>query len=103
MTDLGPYWNRVVDCLKGGGFRFRIKWNGDDELAAWQTWVICPVPGYLESGCGPISVSDVQWLEIATSDHDGADRRGAIFAALASMDIRFRETDEAIQVMPHVI
>ena len=45
----------------------------------------------------------VEWLEIATSDSDGTNRRADVVAAITSIDLPFQETDDAIQVMPHVI
>ena len=98
MNDASDYWQRIVDGLKGHGFRFRVKWTGDDNLAGWSNWVVCPSPGYLESGCGPVAVREVEWLDIAITDTKGADQRSEVFAALASIGVNYHETPESIQV-----
>lgn len=103
MDDPNSYWQAIVDALKGRGLRFRVKWKGDDEMTDWQPWLVCPVPGYLETGCGPVPVRDVEWLDISTSDCGGNAQRPDVVAALATIGVKYCEMPDSIQVAPHVI
>ena len=100
MTDSNAYWQMAVDALRDQGFRFRIKWSGDDEESAWQPWVICPVPGYIESGSlGPVPVREVEWLEVSRQDRHGADKSDSIEAALNGAGIAFSHHSDGVRVV----
>ena len=48
--------------------KVRVKLLGDNEPSRWSAWLICPVDGYLElDHYGPVSIKDVEWLEIRVS------------------------------------
>ena len=103
MTESNEYWQTVVDALRDRWFRFRIKWSGDDDMTAWQPWVICPVPGYVETGSlGPVSVREVEWLDVSLNDREGADISDSITETLDAAGIAFSLTPESIRVAPHV-
>jgi hypothetical protein len=103
MTESNAYWQMVVDALRDRGFRFRVKWSGDDDMTAWQPWVICPVPGYVETGSlGPVPVREVEWLDVALVDRKGGDKSDSISGTLDAAGIAFSRTAESIRVAPHV-
>ncbi len=61
-------WESIVAILNRHQPAVRLKWDGDDEPGHWGTWVIIPVPGYLETGStGPVPFANIEWLEIDVS------------------------------------
>ena len=37
------------------------------EIVAWSEWLIVPTVGFVElSSCGPISIKEIEWVEINT-------------------------------------
>ena len=100
MRDMNTYWKSIVDSLSDRGLQFRIKWSGDNAMADWQSWVICPAEGYLETGqLGPVPVCEVEWLAVSLFDRDGKDQSKQIAKLLTEMDAIFRCTTDSIQVI----
>ena len=59
-------------------------------MTEWQPWVICPVPGYVETGSlGPVPVLEVEWLDVSLNDRDGGDISDSITATLDAAGIAF--------------
>ena len=103
MTESNAYWQTVIDALKDRGFRFRVKWSGDDAMTAWQPWVICPIPGYVETGSlGPVPVCELEWLDVSLADHGGGDQSDSITDTLDSAGIVYSHTPESVRVVPQV-
>lgn len=45
--------------------KVRVKLLNDDEPSEWASWLINPVPGYLElEKYGPVLIKEIEWLEI---------------------------------------
>ena len=99
MTKHNAYWQAVVEALQDRGFRFRVKWSGNEEMTAWQPWLICPVPGYVETGSlGPVSIREVEWLDVSFHDRAGADQSDSIIAVLGAACIPFSKTPDSIRI-----
>ena len=99
MNDLNDYWQLVVDVLRDRGFQFRVKWSGDKEMTEWQPWVICPTPGYIETGTlGPVPVREVEWLDVHRFDRHGRERSEKITRLLTEIDAVFSSAGDSIQI-----
>ena len=73
-------------------------------MTAWQPWVICPVPGYLETGAlGPVPVREVEWLDVSVFDREGHDKSDAIANALTRIGATFSHTPDSIRVASNTV
>lgn len=69
-------------------------------MADWQSWVICPVNGYLETGhLGPVPVREVEWLDVSLVDIDGNERLEHIERLLAENGAEFQRTTDSVRIV----
>jgi hypothetical protein len=97
---------KLVTALSGFTCRVRIK-EESKEPYSWSTRLIAPVPGYLESGGGPVSLRVLEWIEVATQEEKyigrlvapkRIDRQIEIEAALTAIGVPFAALDESIRI-----
>ena len=99
MTELNTYWRSVVETLRNHKLQFRIKWTGDAEMTDWQPWVICPTDGYMETGrLGPMSVRDIEWLDVSLLDRDGNGQLTDTAQLLAENGVIFKCKQDSLRI-----
>ncbi|QQQ00667.1 DUF6678 family protein [Lysobacter enzymogenes] len=58
-------WDAIVAVVRELRLKARVKPRGSPPPPEWTTFLIVPVPGYVESsGCGPLPFREVEWIEI---------------------------------------
>lgn len=58
-------WDEIVAIVRELRLKARVKPRGREPSPEWTTFLIVPVPGYVESsGCGPLPFREVEWIEI---------------------------------------
>lgn len=58
-------WDDVVEVVGDLRLEVRVKCRGLELPGRWTSFLIVPVPGYLESSpCGPVPFPDVEWIDV---------------------------------------
>jgi len=57
-------WSAVVEAVHSLGLECRLKGRKTGTPGEWTNFLIEPTKGYIESRCGPISYSEIEWLLI---------------------------------------
>ncbi len=63
--DQNDFLSTMQRILKKGQGRVRVKLTHESEPTGWSSWIISPVPGYLEiERYGPFLLRETTWFEI---------------------------------------
>lgn len=58
-------WDEVVEVVRELRLEVRVKCRGRALTGRWTSFLLVPVPGYLESSpCGPVPFPDVEWIDV---------------------------------------
>jgi hypothetical protein len=60
MIDLKPF----IAAKKGLPWTYRIKMQAQERATQWSRFLVIPKEGFLESYMGPVSMQDVDYVEI---------------------------------------
>lgn len=102
------YWAGVISLLREFPCLTRVKWLHGD-VSQWDAFLIVPVPGYIESGIGPVPMGEVEWVEIQSTEsrHQGRLIPDMLVDCAVSMNdrftahsLRFEKTEDTFRIYP---
>jgi len=91
----------------GQSWTYRLKPVNENNATAWSRFLIMPSPGYIETETGPVSIRDVEYIDINPVEyrHIGRlippklyDHTAAIQGYLDAFAILYTCTDEHIRI-----